>query len=342
MNGYPLVRSANIASSARHSIDFCILIVVSLVSLCSLIPTRSIAEEEGQLEGRIPQELIDKVTGLLEQMAPEGENVVDDNIREGLLFHFKGHCQEFVEHNVHPGGEIQKSRSHVVPAVDGFDLKLTWFVDSGEEGQTGTFYYAHIFPGAYCQRYMNSYKLPDDRGYVYMNYDFGSQVNPGILKAVRAELEAVGTPVREEVPDAWEEKVVTLQTRLTETVKARQPDGQWRRDGRSLICEFKTMTFDIHAVDEKGLVSPEAHQEVGPEFDGFIIQLSPVQAALRRQPRPHYGRSYSPYWRHYFTLYQEHDQPFRLDILYGVRTDKKLLEEVTDAVDDLFGKPERF
>ena len=102
------------------------------------------------------------------------------------------------------------------------------------------------------------------------------------------------------------------------------------------------MEFDIHAIDEKENVAPEAHREMGPQMDGFIIHLSPIKSPLRRQSRPVYGRSNGPYWSHYHVIYQEYSEPFRLDILYGVRTDKKLLEEVTAALDELFGKPERF
>ena len=67
-----------------------------------------------------------------------------------------------------------------------------------------------------------------------------------------------------------------------------------------------------------------------------------MKTALRRQPRPVYGRSYGPYWRHYFAVYDDYEKHARLDILYGFKTDKKLLEDVTDAVDQMFGKPEKF
>ena len=81
---------------------------------------------------------------------------------------------------------------------------------------------------------------------------------------------------------------------------------------------------------------------VDEKLNGFIIRLSPIKSALRRQPRPVYGRSYGPYWQHYFVVYDNYEKHMRLDILYGIRTDKKLLEEVTDSVEKMFGKPERF
>ncbi len=138
-------------------------------------------------------------------------------------------------------------------------------------------------------------------------------------------------------PEGWDEKSARLRETVTDVLKKYQSEAVWRTDETSLVCEFNTMEFDIHTLDENEHVSSEAHKETGPDRNGFIIRLSPLQVALRGQMRPRCGVSHGPYWQHYFANCDEYGQPFRLDILYGENTDTKLLKELTEKLNGQIG-----
>ena len=316
-----------------------IVIASTLAILCLGPGTQSFSKDEDSAETHVPVELVEKVKTLLLERFPDGEVVGDDEDR----LRFQSHCHKF---NTHANGKHASwpvnSDALRIPAADGIELGLEWSDNYGQAGGAGDGRFGQVTGEDFCWRYTNFYKLPNGAGYIRLSMKYGTQVDKAIIDLVRAELATVGEEAYEDRPDRWRQKAAKAQEKLTAVLKKAEPQAIWRQDVHTLICEFNTMEFDVHAIDEKGNVAADAHRETGPQEDGFIIRLSPIEPPLRRQSRPVYGRSHGPYWSHYNAIYNEFSDPIRLDILYGVKTDKMLLEEVTDTLDEMFGKPERF
>ena len=314
------------------------LLLTLWMAWCFLQSGHSRAEDEAK-DPRLPPELVEKVKAILQKRAPEGTLTLDESHIDCVY-----HRQEFRTHAL--GGRFirfsKQSGKRFGLSTDGFGLSLSIEDPPGPSSVTGGFYVGRASPDEYWMSYNCYYELPDDRC-IEMQCAYGAQADQDILKAIRAELEAVGNEYGTAGLLDWDRRVIQLQVQLTDLVKKHQPEATWRRDERSLVCEFETMKFDIHAVDSKGHVAEDIHKEVGPQTNGFIIRLSPSDLTYRRQPAPVCGRSRGPYWNHYFCIYNEGNlSPFRLDILYGDRVDKKLLEEVITSFIKQYGNPNQF
>ena len=116
-------------------------------------------------------------------------------------------------------------------------------------------------------------------------------------------------------------------------IEKKQPAAKWRREDRLLICDFDTQMFDVHSANEKGHVSPESHQEVGPKKDGFVMMFFPYEF---RSPQ---GRVPPIYWREYNDRYFK--SKFRVELRYGFRADLTLFTEVTAALEEIGGPGSR-
>ncbi len=301
--------------------------------------------------------------------SPQGEEARVQRLPPGLMEHLQDvllkadmivstdtsvemeyHCQDYRIHSLEKGGSPRpRSRTQRGPTDDGYLLKLTWH-DSGYEKEnkgnaspTSEVVRTLTESEYYWFRHQTVYRLPNDDGYVRLEYRFGSNTDAKLLPDVHKELETVGKKVTFEfdAPDNdWDTQAAKLQDTLAKVVAKRQPEAQWRRDPNLLICEFKTQMYDIHAVDEIGHVSREPHQEVGPAREGFVIKLSPIQREVTPPIHPTNHRVAPLYWRHYTHVYVfAHCQ---LELLYNHHADKALLEDVDAALEKMGGKVSKF
>ncbi len=316
------------------------LIVSSLLLWCLVMANEATWGDDEPVHGQIPAEIIDQVKAILSEDSPDGK-VLED---EPGQFRYGDRIISVKSHGVYPNGHIPKiSHVDIGPKTDGFILQLRWFPHTWKGYMSGIYSYGQHFPRDYWKEYLAHYKLPDSSGYIELRWNYGALTNQDMLAKIQSIVASVGSLEKDASADArWDDKIAKAKEPLMVVMNKYHIDAKWNVLDRSLTCEFKTMEFDIHAIDDQGNVALEAHRETGPQMDGLIIRISPIKSPLRRQPRPVYGRSYGPYWRHYHAIYNEDFEPIRLDILYGVNTDKRLLEDVTAALDDLFGKPDRF
>jgi len=290
--------------------------------------------------GQLPPAIIEQIKAVLKEKAPKFETVVDES---GFGVTFSDNCDSYLVHWADKGGQWQeKSRAEMLPNEYGWQLSLDWRAEISGRASGGYPITAGTVQDNYSMSYRNCYQLTDNRGYVELSWNFGRGVKPSILATVRAELATVGKEVSADRVSGWETKSEKLRELLTAVLKKHHSEAKLGAEGEGLACEFRTTKFDIHPVDDTGIVKRRSQRETGPQGDGFIIRLSPLELAVLRQPRPMYGVSYGPYWKHYFAIYDENDLPFRVDILYGERTDKKPLKEFTETLDEHFNEPERF
>ena len=301
---------------------------------------RSTGDENEPVQGQIPTAIIDQLKSVLQKVSPGGI-VLDDEVSD---FSFGDRTMTVRDHNTFPNGSMKEmSRPVMGPSIDGYVLTLRWFPCDWEGYMSGIYTHGTYFSREYWMEYLAHYTLPHDKGYIEVRWNYGAATDQNILTQVQSIIALVGYLEKgSSIADRWSEKVAKPQERLTKVTSKYRPDVNWKVVDQTLSSEFKTINFDIHTIDDKGHVAPEAHVETGPQHEGFIIRLSPIAPQPRRQPRPAYGRSYGPYWNHYYAIYDEQNDPFRLDILYGVRTDKKLIEDVIDALDEMFQEPSRF
>ena len=306
------------------------LMQISVVATCLLAGGNSgVGDEEVPPHGTVPSELIDRLKTLLTDKAPD----VTVTVESWGACSFAERCQEYRLHYIASkrGGFREKSGQRLGPTADGFHLELNWFpaLNGGASGKG----WQPVYAQDYWSLKSNAYKLKNDPGYIDLRWEYGPQTDMTILDLVRSEVEAFGDPVDDERSDGWTGKSATLKKNLAIVLEKFQADATWRTDGESLVCEFHTMEYDVHTVDDNGHVSTEAHQETGSQRDGFVIRLVPLKKAYLRQPRPVYGLSEGAYWRDYFCVVDDPDHAFRLELRYGTRTDKKLLNAVATELD---------
>lgn len=302
---------------------------ISVVASCLLAGLNSGVCDEDLPDRRVPPELVERLKILLTEKAPD---VTIDVDTPGWCS-FTERCEEYRLHYIasKPGAFREQSQERLGPRADGFHLLLNWLPALGGGKIAGV--WQPVYAQDYWSLKSNAYKLKNDPGYIDLSWEYGPQTDMTILDLVRSEVEAFGDPVDDERSDGWTGKSATLKKNLAIVLEKFQADGTWRTDGESLVCEFHTMEYDVHTVDDMGHVSTEAHQETGPQRDGFVIRLVPLKKAYLRQPRPVYGLSEGAYWRDYFCVVDDPDHAFRLELRYGTRTDKKLLNAVANELD---------
>ena len=110
-------------------------------------------------------------------------------------------------------------------------------------------------------------------------------------------------------------------------------------DGRStLTAAYKSQMYKIHGIQMTGEVLTNAHDELGPSFKGFVLQvhlqeLGEVNQAVTPQTLRR------PYWQTYLdvTPLAGTQKQIFWGLSYGVRTDTNLLAQIRFTLDSLRG-----
>lgn len=288
----------------------------------------------------LPREISDKIMEIFAKEHPGLKFIMND---QGL--YAAHHLIDYRTHSRGLGPQfLQRSIVTKGPADDGFSILLSISKPGRQKGQADPeSFCGRELSQEYWFRYVNSYRLSQDRSEITLDFEYGRHADlAGILK-VKDYLNECGEEIYIDRRLDQRRKLSASQNRIREIVKHHAPEAKWDSDGRgNYNCEYRTLEYLIHAVDADGTVCPEIHPEVGPQVDGFLIKLSPVQAHVLRDVTPRYGRANGPYWNEYHVIYEEWDLPIRLEIRYGSKVDKNLLEEIVQALDEMFGAPPRF
>ena len=322
-----------------------VLVLLSIFSFMLPMLATGIARasDEKFSDGELPAALIDAISRALNEKAMGFKTHRFDRDPQLKRVEFSYKCATYKVHRVMDrfGVLSEKSEGILGPSADGFTLNLHWSADKRDSRAGGGFIGPNM-ASSYSMTYRNFYELNEDRGFVEVIFDHGPLTDMTVLDSVLAELSLFGKPVYVFKNEEWETRFSRLQEKLTKAVGDFAPGAVWRTDGKDLVCEFRTMEFDIHACDDNGHVSPESHKETGPKVDGFIIRLVPLEKSYLRKPRPLSGLAEGPYWREYFSVVDNNEYAFRLEIRYGDRTDRKLLNAVADALEVEENKRRKF
>lgn len=106
------------------------------------------------------------------------------------------------------------------------------------------------------------------------------------------------------------------------------------QDGRAVTMSYKTRTFMVHNTDKLGRHSEKAHETVGPETDGLIVEITlqdgrydgaaKIPQTLRR-----------PYWYTFVNAYPiaEGKQHLHVNISYDSKTDRETITKIQMMLD---------
>jgi hypothetical protein len=133
---------------------------------------------------------------------------------------------------------------------------------------------------------------------------------------------------------AEEPPLLQVKTGLSKIAETLKPAAAVEHNGRVLTMSYKTRTFMVHSSDKRGRHSKEAHETVGPRYDGLLVRVT-------QQDGPYAGAACvpqdlrKPYWATFVNAYPtaKGKQHLHAAISYGSRIDAALVREVKKLLD---------
>lgn len=114
------------------------------------------------------------------------------------------------------------------------------------------------------------------------------------------------------------------------------PQIEYSNQGKTLTVTFLPQTFKVHNVSLTGEVSKEAHDEIGPSYQGFVLSahLQP-KGEVNMLVTPQTIRR--PYWNMDLDVTQlaGSDKQAYWALSYGSRTDKAMLDAIREKIKGL-------
>jgi len=182
----------------------------------------------------------------------------------------------------------------------------------------------------YWQTVVDRYRLRDRPEALSLTLLAGSRVSTQLLDTLRRAVMADIPPA----PLEWKHPALRKAgTRLEALLWDKYPDARLRATPKGLYVEFRVRTFQVHGRYLTGEIQPEAHLDLGPEADGFLLGVT-------LQPDPYQGMAvvpqeyHEPYWTTHLNAVplpatKEH---LYLTLSYGSRTDRELIRKLKEAV----------
>jgi hypothetical protein len=102
-----------------------------------------------------------------------------------------------------------------------------------------------------------------------------------------------------------------------------------------LTISCNTMTYQIHSTDKTGRISETAHEEVGPNVNGFILSIVPQKGPYRGAA--HLPQTIArPYWKTFATFIPTDDNQNHLHISlsFGRKVPDKVVVELIAAIEN--------
>lgn len=115
-------------------------------------------------------------------------------------------------------------------------------------------------------------------------------------------------------------------TKLQAVIRQHQADAVVAVEQGAYVYRYHTQAFMIHTIHKTGEVSKTAHEQVGPNVDGILLQVT-------LQDGPYQGAAEipqdlrEPYWTTFLNAYPMATGKYLwMQLSYGSRADKKLIE----------------
>ena len=123
---------------------------------------------------------------------------------------------------------------------------------------------------------------------------------------------------------------------LSQITRDMNPLPQLTKNARDITLSYNTRKFMVHTSDKQGRHSEKAHEAIGPGYDGLIVRVSVhdgrynATAVIPQNLR-------SAYWTTFINAYPVAGgkQYLHVNISFGSRTDRKIIEKVKDILDSV-------
>jgi hypothetical protein len=313
--------------------------VTVLFAVAAAISARAADEE-------IPTTVVDRVKHTVEQHSEKIKGFEAKYGAEEISIAFR--CHPFKTHSITKGGQImQKAKVVVGPSDEGFLLYLRF---SPSLDNDRPFAYEQTSREMYWSTKTGNFVLNQKRGIVYLTFMFGAKADSSLFESVVDSLSedsdryTVGRlPKRSRIDEILRE----LEQPLQKLVAAKFPASIVQLSSRELTASFRVQEFVVHEMSSDGTLATDAHSEVGPFEDGFVIRIHGVRQVARGSDLPIVALSKRAYWTSYVNSFSpEHKgissfYPYdylQLEILYGSKTDRSLLNEVEGLI-ATYGRP---
>lgn len=136
-------------------------------------------------------------------------------------------------------------------------------------------------------------------------------------------------------PSDVPKELADFDTRLREACRHFCPSAHIRYNdgGRQIVVEYHTRDFQVYTIYKGGKIAELPHRERGPEYDGFLLQVTFQDGLYSGAAVPGQDLRY-PYWTTYFTVVESADKKSHLHVQlsYGSRSDRGLLGELKKAI----------
>jgi len=113
-------------------------------------------------------------------------------------------------------------------------------------------------------------------------------------------------------------------------------DITYPSDTTSLVVSYRTQPYKIHGRSMTGEISPDAYDETGPSFKGFVLRVHlQDKGEVNQAATPQTLRE--PYWQTHMdvTPLGATQKQIFWALSFGSRTDTKLLAQLMKALTDL-------
>lgn len=104
----------------------------------------------------------------------------------------------------------------------------------------------------------------------------------------------------------------------------------------NLVVKYKTQKFMVHSIYKTGKISEKAYETEGPSYEGFMLKVQiEDKKTIHQAVIPQ--RINEIYWNTDLnhTVINNTDKQICWGLSFGVRTDKKLLEEIKNVIVDI-------
>ena len=117
------------------------------------------------------------------------------------------------------------------------------------------------------------------------------------------------------------------------------PNAKIERDKTELKISLNTQKFIIHRIGKIGEIREETYEQIGPNYNGFILSIALVPGIYQGSLVPNQELQ-RPYWNTYFTAVHTLDQKnyFYLSHSYGNRIKKEFRDKIKKTFDPVNNK----
>lgn len=124
--------------------------------------------------------------------------------------------------------------------------------------------------------------------------------------------------------------------RLSKVAEEMKPVASVAQNGRCVTLSHRTRTYMVYSIDKLGRHSEKAHEDVGPMYDGLIVQVT-VQDGRYAGAAVIPQDLQEPYWKAFVNAYPilKGKQHLHVNISYGSRTDHVMITRIKGILESM-------